>query len=194
VKDNRFLLDRLQELDERDTSGRFTGRLDLGAVGALGHSIGGATALQFCHEDPRCRAGVDLDGAPLGDVVVDGIAKPFLFLFADRPFLDAPTSELVPDQRAFLSALNRMRARIPSQPSLLTLSGAGHFNFFDQALLSEPTLARMFGAAGVGPIDQVRALEVTRRYVRAFFDTHLKTTRDVLLDGPSAEFSEVQFK
>jgi hypothetical protein len=52
----------------------------------------------------------------------------------------------------------------------------------------------MFGAAAVGPIDQARALEVTRRYVRAFFDTHLKATRDALLDGPNDEFTEVRFE
>lgn len=194
VKDNRFILDRLQELDARDPSGRFTGRLDLGAVGAFGHSIGGATALQFCHEDARCRAGVDLDGAPLGDVVFGGIAKPFLFLCADRPMFDAADGELAPDQRAFLGALDGMRARIPTAPSLLLLRGAGHFNFFDQALLNEPTLVRLLGAAAVGPIDQLRALEVTRRYVRAFFDVHLKGVPSPLLDGPSAEFPEVRFK
>jgi predicted dienelactone hydrolase len=194
VKDNRFIVDRLEQLDERDPAGRFVGRLDLGAVGAVGHSTGGAAALQFCHEDPRCRAGVDLDGAPLGDVVIGGIAKPFLFLFADRPFLDAPEPALLPDQRAFLAALDRMRAKIPSRPSLLTLRGAGHFNFFDQALLNEPTLARMFGVGAIGPIDRVRALEVMRRHVRAFFDTHLKGSPDSLLDAPSAEFSEVVFR
>jgi pimeloyl-ACP methyl ester carboxylesterase len=101
VKDNRFIVDRLEQLDERDPSGRFAGLLDLGAVGAVGHSIGGAAALQFCHEDPRCRAGVDLDGAPLGDVVIGGIAKPFLFLFTDRPFLDAPERRSCPTSARF---------------------------------------------------------------------------------------------
>jgi hypothetical protein len=137
---------------------------------------------------------VNLDGAPLGDVVLGGIAKPFLFLFADRPMFDAPDSELASDQRAFLTALERMRARIPSRPSLLLVGAAGHFNFFDQALLNEPTLARLLGVAAVGPIDQVRALEVTRRYVLAFFDVHLRAIPNALLDGPSAEFPEVRFK
>jgi predicted dienelactone hydrolase len=194
VQDNRFILDRLAELDAADPSGRFTGRLDLGEVGAFGHSIGGAAALQFCYEDARCQAGVDLDGAPLGDVVLGGIEKPFLFFCADRPMFDAADAELAPDQRAFLAAIERMRTRIPTGPSLLLVRGAGHFNFFDQALLNEPTLARLFGAATIGPIDQARALEVTRRYVRAFFDAHLKGVSSPLLDGPSADFREVRFK
>ena len=85
--------------------------------------------------------------------------------------------------------------RAPSSdagPSLLLLRGAEHFNFFDQALLTEPTLWRAFGA--FGPIDPTRALDVTRRYVRAFFDTHLKGAPDALLEGASREFPEVRFK
>ena len=192
VKDNRFILDRLHALAEADPSGRFTGRLDLSAVGALGHSIGGATALQFCYEDARCKAGVDLDGMMLGEVVRSGVAKPFLFLFADRPIFEAPEPDLRPDARALLTALRRMRQRIPAHPSLLLLHGAEHFNFFDQAILTQPTIWRLFGA--MGSINQIRALEVTRRYVRAFFDTHLKRTPDPLLEGPSPNFPELRFK
>jgi pimeloyl-ACP methyl ester carboxylesterase len=48
-------------------------------LGTVGHSFGGATALQFCHEDARCRAAIDLDGIPFGSVVTDGLAKPAMF-------------------------------------------------------------------------------------------------------------------
>jgi dienelactone hydrolase len=192
VKDNRFIVDRLEVLDALDPSGIFTGRLDLNAIGAIGHSIGGATALQFCYEDARCRAGIDLDGMPYGEVVRDGITKPFLFICAERPLFDMPAADLPPDGRAFLDALARMRARTPARPSLLLVRGAEHFNFFDQALLTEPTLFRMFGA--IGSIDQARAVDLTRRYVRAFFDTYLKAKRDAILDGPSAGFPEMRFR
>jgi Platelet-activating factor acetylhydrolase, isoform II len=192
VKDNRFILDRLRALNDQDPPGRFTGRLDLTQVGAFGHSIGGATALQFCHEDERCKVGVDLDGMPWGEVARSGIAKPFLFLFADRPIFDMAEPDLKPDARAFLAALDRMRQRIPARPSLLLLQGASHFNFFDQALMTEPTIWRLFGA--LGGIDQARALDVTRRYVKAYFDTHLKGMPDPLLDAPSGDFPEVRFK
>lgn len=148
--------------------------------------------MQFCHEDARCTAGIDLDEMPLGEVVRSGITKPFLFLFADRRMLHVPEAELDPSERTFLAALRRMRERIPARPSLLLLQGAEYFNFFDQAILTEPTLFRPFGM--VGSIDQTRALDVTRRYVRAFFDTHLKGRRDRLLDGPSPEFPEMGFR
>ena len=75
VGDMRFVLDRLEQLNVSDTSGRFKGRIDMTRVGAFGHSWGGAQAAQFCHEDSRCRAGVDIDGAPFGSVIQSGISE-----------------------------------------------------------------------------------------------------------------------
>ena len=34
-----------------NTSGKFTGRLDMTLVGVFGHSFGGAQAAQFCSQD-----------------------------------------------------------------------------------------------------------------------------------------------
>src|SRR5579863_1393268 len=59
--DTRFELDQLEKLNSADPSGRFRGRLDLGSVGVFGHSFGGATTAQFCHDDSRCKAGADMD-------------------------------------------------------------------------------------------------------------------------------------
>jgi dienelactone hydrolase len=77
-----FVLDRLARLNASDASGKFRGRLDLTRVGVFGHSFGGAQAAQFYHEDPRCKAGIDVDGAPLGSVIQAGIHKPFMFLLS----------------------------------------------------------------------------------------------------------------
>ena len=75
--DIKFILDRLQRLNDTDSSGKFKGRLDMANVGIFGHSFGGATAAQFCHDDSRCKAGIDVDGAPLGNVVQEGLHRPF---------------------------------------------------------------------------------------------------------------------
>jgi predicted dienelactone hydrolase len=57
TEDVRFVLDRLQNLNDQDDRGLLTHRLDLTRVGVFGHSFGGATALQVCHDDFRCKAG-----------------------------------------------------------------------------------------------------------------------------------------
>ena len=54
----------------------FRGRLDLDKIGAVGHSLGGASAAQFCHDDARCAAGVDMDGRLFGTVVTEGAPAP----------------------------------------------------------------------------------------------------------------------
>lgn len=49
--DMSFAVDELQKLSESDN--RFRNRLDLRRIGVVGHSLGGATTLQFCHDDAR---------------------------------------------------------------------------------------------------------------------------------------------
>src|SRR5262249_43800268 len=72
----------LQQLSFADA--RFRSRLDLTRVGVFGHSFGGAQAAQFCSQDNRCRAGVDLDGRLFGSVITTGISVPFMFLLSDH--------------------------------------------------------------------------------------------------------------
>ena len=59
--DTRFILDKLTYLNEKDPSGIFKGKLDMQAVGIVGHSFGGATAAEACRDDPRFKAGIDMD-------------------------------------------------------------------------------------------------------------------------------------
>jgi predicted dienelactone hydrolase len=97
--DMAFVLDRLAALNTDDPSGTFTGRLDLSRVGVFGLSLGGAEAAQFCHKDPRCKAGVDVDGALHGTVIEAGINRPFMFLLSDHS--GSPTLKLFRSAQTF---------------------------------------------------------------------------------------------
>lgn len=43
------------------------------------------------------------------------------------------------------------------------------------------------------PLDPARAIDVTRTYLTAFFDQHLKHEAREVLDAPSPRFPEVVF-
>ncbi|MEV6494801.1 hypothetical protein AB0M20_40190, partial [Actinoplanes sp. NPDC051633] len=77
--DLAFVADRLADLDADDP---LTGRLDLSRLTAIGHSFGGAAALQWCRDDPRCVAAANLDGALWSEVGRSGLARPVLQLLA----------------------------------------------------------------------------------------------------------------
>jgi predicted dienelactone hydrolase len=178
----RFELDQLDQMDKGNLSNLFAGRLNLDRVGVFGHSFGGATAAQFCREDPRCRAGIDIDGQPFGTVVQTGLTRPFLFLLGDH------SGE--PGVAEIRGHIQSIAAGLTNWPNQITIVGARHFNFSDQALLKEHFLSRLM----LGPIDRRRALSITANYVRAFFETYLNETPDSVMNGPSERYPEVEIK
>ena len=67
------------------SQGRLYGRLDLTRTAAIGHSLGGAIAMQVAWLDSRTKAAIDLDGW-LFDAAGGGwIKQPFLVIGSDGP-------------------------------------------------------------------------------------------------------------
>ena len=170
TSDIAFVLDRLARLNASDSSGKFGGRLDLTRVGVFGHSLGGAVAAQFCHEDFRCRAGIDIDGAPYGSVIDAGLRQPFMFLLSDHGHESDPASvQILSDIR---STYDRMP---PDRRRLVTIRGAFHDTFSDDGAVMKSSLVRgllhVFGRLGMSGRRQLAA---TAYCVRTFFDAYLK--------------------
>jgi dienelactone hydrolase len=168
--DIAFVLDRLERLNTSDASGKFTGRLDMSRVGVFGHSFGGATAAQFCHEDSRCMAGIDVDGAPHGSVIQAGIRRPFMFLLSDH------SRESDPESLQILANIQSIYDRLPADGRLrIVIRGANHFLFSDDgALLKSHIVLRTLRMLGILGIDGRHQLAVTAYCVHSFFDAYLK--------------------
>lgn len=174
--DTQFVVDQLGRLNAADPSGRFTGRLDMRRIGMFGHSFGGATALQFCHDDSRCKAGIDIDGAPEGSVVRETLTQPFLFLLSDHGDLSAA------EPRSVMAGIESIYDRLPNGRLLLFIRGANHFSFSDQILLKSHYLVGLLQLLQ-GGLDARRGLKITTAYVHTFFDVYLKGAPASLLDN-----------
>jgi dienelactone hydrolase len=165
-----FALDQLERLSVSDPSGKFLGRLDMRRVGIFGHSLGGATALEFCHADSRCKAGIDVDGIPLGSVIREGINKPFMLLLSDH------RSESDVETHPVLETMQSIYDRQPIGNRVwIMIQGANHYMFSDDgAMFKSPLLIQALRTLGIVSIDGRRQLALTAHYIAAFFDVYLK--------------------
>jgi len=188
TSDTNFVVSQLHRLNATDPSGKFTGRLDMHRLGMFGHSFGGEQVLQFCHDDPRCKAGIDIDGAPYGSVVQDGLKQPFMFILSDHSheLLDSVSGQI---HASFQSIYDRL----PNGRLFITIRGANHFSFSDQMLLKSHYVIGLLRLFGFGRLDGRRGLAITADYVHTFFDVYLKDAPAASLDKPSQLYPEVQF-
>jgi predicted dienelactone hydrolase len=187
TSDMKFVVNQLERLNAADPSGKFTGRLDLQRLGMFGHSFGGAQTLQFCHDDPRCKAGIDIDGAPYGSVVQAGLKQPVLFLLSDhsREMAD-------PASKQILANFQSIYERLPSGRLFVTIRGANHFSFSDQMLVKSHYVIGLLHLLGVSGLEGHRGLAITAEYVHTFFDVYLKDAPVDLLNKPGQLYPEVQ--
>jgi dienelactone hydrolase len=170
------------------------GLIDPSRMGMAGHSAGGAAAIAAMLADSRIRAGIDMDGSTAAPIPDEGLARPFLFL--------GKQSNYTPGGGGAVTTLRDRKFRkgavitwerdwelLTGWKRWLVVAGAVHASFTDLALLADQTGIIDTGAGLSG----ARSLDITRAYVRAFFDQHLRGKRQALLDQPSPRYPEVTF-
>ncbi|MEV0148232.1 MULTISPECIES: alpha/beta hydrolase [unclassified Nonomuraea] len=170
--DVSFVLDQLpSKWDGSD-------RIDRSRIAMAGQSMGGASALAAMVKDSRVRAGIDMDGTTYARIPKNGFSRPFMFLGSPQH---------IPGGRD--NSWDRDWKLLTGWKRWLVLTGAEHQSFTDGPLLA--------GALGIRPVSGVlpaaRSAELTRTYVAAFLDQHLKSKRQPLLDRPSSRYPEVRF-
>ena len=80
--DLRYVADRVGRPDA--FGARLSPRLDPGRIAAIGHSFGGASAVEAAMGDARIRAVANLDGTLYGRAATDPMPVPFLLLESDH--------------------------------------------------------------------------------------------------------------
>jgi dienelactone hydrolase len=157
--------------------------IDPSRMAMAGHSIGGAAAISAMLADSRIRAGIDMDGATHAPIPDDGLSRPFLFLGKQSNYTPG-----TPGKKSAVITWERDWQRLTGWKRWLLVAGAIHASFTDLALLADQ-IGIDTGAALPG----ARSLDITRAYVRAFFDQHLRSEPQALLDQPSPRYPEVTF-
>ena len=124
----------------------------------FGHSFGGAQALQFCHDDPRCKAGIDIDGATYGSVIQEGLKQPFMYLLSEhsRDLADPASKQILSD---FQSIYNRL----PNGRQFVTIRGANHFSFSDQMLVKSQYVIGVMHSLGISRLESRRGARPSPR-------------------------------
>ncbi|MFF9853548.1 alpha/beta hydrolase family protein [Streptomyces litmocidini] len=175
--DMRYVLDRLTG---PEPVWRYADAIDARRVGMAGHSIGGASAASAMVADPRIDAGINMDGAFWQDLPAEGLRG--------RPFLMLGTHDGMHLPGGQDATWDRTWTALDGWKRWITVAGSEHFTFSDG-----PVIARHFGLPQPElPAD--RAVAVTRAYVAAFFDRHLRGLPRPVLDGPTPENPEVHFQ
>jgi predicted dienelactone hydrolase len=187
VADTRYLMDELEKINAGLDTGpgvtgpakRFTGRLDLARLGILGMSFGGATAGEICVHDPRCKAGLNLDGAQFGDLAYPPLQVPFMYFSNADSKINGPIYE---GSHADFYHVRVLRST--------------HLNFTDLTL-ALPGF-KWISLQGTSLLGQVKAKEmeqIMNAYTLAFFEKYLQKKPQPFLDGPppAGEFPDVVF-
>jgi dienelactone hydrolase len=200
VEDIRFTIQQLQQINGSTNTEIITGAMDLTRVGVFGHSMGGATAGQFCREDNLCKAVIVLDGTLTGDLVEtnsesveynlvdEPFLQPIMFinsgLYYDPVYASGYKSNLAAFENATEDAYN------------LVLADSEHMNMTDVPTLISPVLMSLVGEQQMhaGTIDPQICIQTVNTYILNFMDHYLKGLDTPILNGPSSSFPFVEFE
>ena len=177
VADARFAARRVAGLDRR---GPLAGHADTARTLYLGHSFGGAAALQACAEDRRCAGAADLDGGEYGRVTRTGLRTPVLLVGHDGSCVTGTCRPRAAGDRADRRVAVRMLHRSHGPAWAVTIADSAHFSFTDYATYYLAAPLRFL--IPLGSVDGSRGLRLTAAYVAAFADRAATRHESALLE------------
>ncbi len=178
--DDRFAAMRAVTLN---TSGRFAGHVNADTVVYVGHSFGGAAALEACRTDPHCAGAADLDGTQYGAVVHAGLAKPMMLIGSQNSCITGTCQPADAGDQASRDTARTLLAASTGGAWCYQITGAEHFNFSDYG--SYYLAAPIRSQVPLGAIDGTEALTITNAYLTAFADHVTQGRPEPLLTGPT---------
>ena len=138
--DSSFVLDQLTHLDHLAPGSPLAGHLDLQHVGIVGHSLGGATAVQVVAHDARFLVGVNIDGVITDALASLELTRPFLWLQGDG----------TPGEH-YRQVRDRLMGGLRDGGEVLVVGGSSHTSFTDLSTYLSPLGRRLLGDDGTSP-------------------------------------------
>ena len=178
------IVDRLLRQEVPAEAKALAARIDSGKIGYFGMSLGGSVAHACCMNDPRARAGVNLDGSCfLFSAIGEPVPTPFLNLAGDPRTMIRSLRKV--DQQAPEPFLLSNRTVMPNDfyyesPATagsradvirLIIPGATHGDFMDTILSARSSWRRFLGG---GTIDSNRMINFLNAICVDFFDRYLR--------------------
>lgn len=175
VADRLFVHDTLQEAPPEAVAD-IARAGDFDNVGEVGMSFGGAISGQICTFDPRCAAGVNMDGGNFPFLAFNAnMPAPFLMFHSDVSNLyaamDRPLAE-GKQARGFNEFSYERIAEAGTRPNVyrLSLKGSQHLGLSDSSLfVGQPVAGPLFGTAPASVM-----IGAQNDVIRGFLDKHLR--------------------
>ncbi len=180
--DSSFVLDQIAALRRTDPGSPLAGHLDLRHVGIVGHSLGGATAVQAMSSDPRFRVGVNLDGKLFGAEPDARLKQPLLWIQSGG----AQTDE-------YTRGRDRLLGGLRGGGRLVTIRGAVHMGFSDSPSYWTAAGRSLLGStAGAGSISAADMTSMTGDTISAFVGPALGAGPDRSIDQALSRHSSIR--
>lgn len=159
--DLSFVLDQIEATGGGALRSPFAGRLDTRSIAAVGHSVGGAAAIQVAQHDSRIDAIIDLDGLPR-NVVPQRFPQSMLAFVAGRGTGNEH------NDATYRRTLTEVLRNSDGGGLCLTVDGASHLTFTDTPLIVPP-LPSLIGSGG-----RRHGHDITSRATLIFLDSALR--------------------
>ncbi|WP_159064799.1 alpha/beta hydrolase family protein [Thaumasiovibrio subtropicus] len=160
IANNLLLLDSLAAIETGGIPGPLRGHLDLENIGTLGHSFGGAVAVNLALSQSQIKAGLNLDGPQINFSPQQTIDKPLCFFYGDQTEITYAAFPWLNDALWEEASVTKCS---------VTFEGAGHNNFSD---LTYNPYVKYMGLTGNGDGNEL-GNQINQGIV-AFFNQQLR--------------------
>jgi len=174
--DMKFVIDELAKINE-DPASIFYQCINLQQIAAMGHSAGGTASIEFCRNDNRCKAAIDLDGWYDQAIGQEPINKPLLLVFAEKSIeVTEPTPEYLKRKETTLEQyyereknIQEHKEKLCSIPncSMIIIPDATHNDFGDEMFIKWPLKSW-------NEVEPYKTIELINNYIVKFLNENLR--------------------